>query len=155
MVPKNHDGEAVALTPLTVTTHRGSGLVAGDRLEAAMKVLVTTTGKSLDSPVDPRFGRAELFAVVETETNQLDIVTNDEARGALQGAGIQAAELAVRLGVQVVLTGHCGPKAFAALQAAGVQVVAGASGTVAQAIEALFSGKLQPTTSPDVRGHWA
>lgn len=119
-----------------------------------MKVLVTTTGKTLEAQVDPRFGRAELFAIVDTESQQLEVVQNDEARAASQGAGIQAAELAARLGVKAVITGHCGPKAFAALRAAGVDVVSGASGTVAQAVEAFKAGLLKPSTGADVQGHW-
>ncbi|NMB74208.1 MAG: dinitrogenase iron-molybdenum cofactor biosynthesis protein [Myxococcales bacterium] len=120
-----------------------------------MKVLLSTTGRELDSPLDPRFGRAELFAVVETESRRFEIVENAAARAALQGAGIQAAELAARLGVAAVITGHCGPKAFAALQAAGIQVVVGARGTVAQALEDFLAGRLRPATGADVQGHWA
>lgn len=120
-----------------------------------MKVLVTTTGKTLDARLDPRFGRAELFAVIDTDTNQFEVVSNNEAREASQGAGIQASELAARLGVKVVITGHCGPKAFAALKAAGIEVMSGASGTVAQAIEAFRTGRLKPASAADVGGHWA
>ena len=119
-----------------------------------MKILVTTTGRSLDAAVDPRFGRAELFALFDLDTDQLEIVDNRSGVEATQGAGIQAAELAARLGVDVVVTGHCGPKAFQALAAADIQVVAGASGTVAQSIDDYRSGRLQPATAPDVRGHW-
>jgi predicted Fe-Mo cluster-binding NifX family protein len=120
-----------------------------------MKVLVTTTGETMDATLDARFGRAELFAVVDTEGGELSVVRNDAARGALQGAGIQAAELASRLGVAAVITGHCGPKAFAALQAAGIAVVSGARGTVAQAVDAWRRGELKPASSADVEGHWA
>jgi predicted Fe-Mo cluster-binding NifX family protein len=119
-----------------------------------MKVLVSTTGRALDARLDPRFGRAELFAVVDVDTNQFEIVSNDAARDAMQGAGIQAAELAARLGVKVVITGHCGPKAFAALKAAGIEVLSGADGTVAQAIAAFKTGLLKPAAAPDVQGHW-
>lgn len=120
-----------------------------------MKVLLSTTGKELSSPIDPRFGRAMWFAVVETDTRQLEVVENAAARAALQGAGIQAAELAARLGVTAVITGHCGPKAFAALQGAGIRVVTGAQGTVTQALEDFLAGRLQTATGANVQGHWA
>lgn len=119
-----------------------------------MKVLVTTTGKTLDAHVDPRFGRAELFAVIDIDSNQLEVIRNDKARQATQGAGIQAAELAASLGVNVVITGHCGPKAFTALKAAGIEVVSGAEGTVAQSINDYRAGRLTPVTGADVKGHW-
>ena len=119
-----------------------------------MKVLVTTTGRSLESDVDPRFGRAALFALVDTATNTLEAVEANASRDAMQGAGIQAARLAAELGVKVVITGHCGPKAFQALTAAGIDVFAGASGSVADAVSAYGDGQLQRLAAPDVGGHW-
>jgi predicted Fe-Mo cluster-binding NifX family protein len=119
-----------------------------------MKLLVSTTGRQLDSAIDPRFGRALLFAIFDTDTGSLEVIDNRSGRDAAQGAGIQAAEVAARMGAQVVITGHCGPKAFEALTAAGIAVVAGASGSVADAIAAYRAGTLQATAAPDVRGHW-
>ncbi len=119
-----------------------------------MKILVTTTGTTIEANLDPRFGRAAMFALVDTDTGDLEVVQNHQGRNALQGAGIQAAEVAVRLGAKVVITGHCGPKAFSALSAAGIEVVSGANGTVVQALEAYRAGRLKPVSAPDVRGHW-
>ena len=58
------------------------------------------------------------------------------------------------LDVEGVITGHVGPKAFAALQAGGVKVYTGASGTVAEAVEQFKAGKLRATESANVEGHW-
>ena len=41
---------------------------------------------------------------------------------ATQGAGIQAAESVAWLGVETLITGHGGPKAFQVLSAAGIKV---------------------------------
>jgi predicted Fe-Mo cluster-binding NifX family protein len=60
----------------------------------------------------------------------------------------------VELGAAAVLTGHVGPKAFAALQAAGVKVYAGASGTVREAVERYKAGQLAETREPTVESHW-
>lgn len=119
-----------------------------------MKLLVTATGNTLDSAVDPRFGRARWFVVVDTDTNEVRAIDNAESRDAAQGAGIQAGEMAANSGAQVVLTGHCGPKAFRALRAAGIQLVIGASGTVREAVESYRAGALAPADEPDVEGHW-
>lgn len=119
-----------------------------------MKIMVSAKGRASDAPVDPRFGRAELFLVFDSETRSYSVVDNDAARGAMQGAGIQAAELAARLGADVVVTGHCGPNAFRALRAAGIRVASGAAGTVAEAVEAFLAGRLETSESPDVQGHW-
>ena len=73
---------------------------------------------------------------------------------AAQGAGIQAGRNVVELGVEAVITGHVGPKAFATLQAGGVKVYCGASGTVAEAVDQYKNGGLQAAPAPDVQGHW-
>jgi predicted Fe-Mo cluster-binding NifX family protein len=59
------------------------------------------------------------------------------------------------LRAEAVITGHCGPKAFRTLQAAGIQVVVGADGTVADAVEQFKSGELVPSDAADVESHWA
>ncbi len=120
-----------------------------------MKIAVTANGKTLDSPVDPRFGRAANFILVDTETGGFEVVDNAQNLNAAQGAGIQAGETVSKLGAEVVITGHCGPKAFRTLRAAGIQVLVGAQGTVAEAVEAFKAGKLKPTETADVDGHWA
>lgn len=120
-----------------------------------MRVLVTASGGSLDAEVDQRFGRAPQFVVVDLESGAVQCVENTQQRNAMQGAGIQSAQRAADLGVQVVITGHCGPKAFHALTLAGIQVVTGAAGKVAQAIDAYKAGALSVAASADVEGHWA
>jgi len=119
-----------------------------------MKVAVTSQGRELTSPVDPRFGRARYFILVDTETGQATAADNSQNLNAAQGAGIQAGRNVVELGAAAVITGHVGPKAFATLQAGGVRVYTGASGSVAEAIEQLKAGKLQQSTGADVEGHW-
>jgi predicted Fe-Mo cluster-binding NifX family protein len=119
-----------------------------------MKLVVTAQGADLHAPVDPRFGRAEYFLLVDTETSDFTSLNNAVNLNAAQGAGIQAARQVVELGAQGVLTGHVGPKAFAVLAAAGVAVYTGAAGTVAQALEQFQRGQLRPAQAADVEGHW-
>jgi predicted Fe-Mo cluster-binding NifX family protein len=119
-----------------------------------MKLVVTAQDSSLDSPVDPRFGRARYFLLVDTDTGQFTPHDNVQNLNAAQGAGIQAAQTVVRLGAEAVLTGSVGPKAFATLQAGQVAVYPGAAGTVRQAVEELRCGRLQPAARANVEGHW-
>ena len=119
-----------------------------------MKIAISASGASLDAPLDPRFGRAAQFIVLDGATGAFTVHDNTHNLNAAQGAGIQAAETVSRLGAEVVITGHCGPKAFRALQAAGIQVVTVATGTVREVFERFQKGKLQPATSADVEGHW-
>ncbi len=119
-----------------------------------MKLAVTSQGNNLQSPLDPRFGRAKYFIVVDTETGTFSAIDNAVNLNAAQGAGIQAGKRVAELGVEGLITGHVGPKAFSALQAAGVPIHTGAYGTVTEAIEQFKAGKLPAATSSDVEGHW-
>jgi predicted Fe-Mo cluster-binding NifX family protein len=119
-----------------------------------MKLAITTQGSEPNSPVDLRFGRARFFRIVDTETGQQTVVDNAEGVNAVQGAGTQAAQTLARHGVQTVLTGHVGPKAQSALQAANIQVYAVSAGTAEQAVQDFLAGRLQALTQADVRGHW-
>jgi len=120
-----------------------------------MKIVVTSHGTNLDSPVDARFGRAKHFLLVDTDTMQTTAHDNAQNLNAPQGAGIQAAQAVFRLGAGAVITGNVGPKAFTALQAAGIAVYLGASGTVKEAVEQFQAGRLQLADSANVVGHWA
>ena len=57
-----------------------------------MKIAVSAQGPDLNSPVDPRFGRAAYFIIYDTDSRGFDVLRNVENAGASQGAGIQAAQ---------------------------------------------------------------
>jgi predicted Fe-Mo cluster-binding NifX family protein len=116
-----------------------------------MKIIITAKGDDLEAAVDPR---AACFLLFDTRTRELQSIDNRQSLDAAQGAGVQAAQTVSGLGAEALLTGHCGPKAFRALQAAGVQIYTGASGTVGEAIAAFEEGRLQAAAAADVDGHW-
>lgn len=118
-----------------------------------MKICVTATAGSLDSQVDPRFGRCPYFVIVNSETMEFEAIPNT-ASGALGGAGIQAAQTVASKGVRVLITGNVGPNAFQGLSATGIKVVTGASGTVREVVEKYKRGELKETSAPTVRGHF-
>ena len=119
-----------------------------------MKVVVTSTGQDLSSAVDPRFGRARFFIVVDTDSGEFEVLDNEQNLNAAQGAGIQAARNVGETGAQAVVTGNIGPKAFAALSAMKVAIHTGASGTVAEAIEQFKAGGLEVAGGANVEGRW-
>jgi predicted Fe-Mo cluster-binding NifX family protein len=107
------------------------------------KIAVTSEGPSLDDQVDPRFGRAAGFVVVDLDTMDTQYIDNGQSQVMAQGAGIQAAELVARAGVSTLLTGYVGPKAFQALAAVGVKVGQNLEGlTVRQAVERFKLGQV-------------
>lgn len=112
-----------------------------------MKIAVSSTGQSLDSAVEPRFGRCPYFLIVNPATLEFEVVTNASAES-VGGSGIQAAQLIVAKGVPSVLTGRCGPNALQVLEKAGIQVVAGVRGLVLQAVQQFAAGSLK-SAPPD------
>lgn len=119
-----------------------------------MKIALSANGPDLEAQVDPRFGRAPYFLIVDPETLECEAVPNQTNLQAPQGAGIQAAALVARYKPAAVLTGHCGPKAFHTLEAAGIDVIVGVEGSVREAVEQYRQGRLKPAAAPDVHSHW-
>ena len=119
-----------------------------------MKIAVSASGPDLESRVDPRFGRAPYFLIVNPDTMEFEVVENRINLQAVQGAGIQAATLVARHQPAAVLTGHCGPKAYDTLAAAGIPVILGVAGAVREAVQQYQQGNLQAAAAPDVVGHW-
>jgi predicted Fe-Mo cluster-binding NifX family protein len=120
-----------------------------------MKIAVTAAGRQMTDNVDLRFGRAKFFLVVDTDTDEWTACDNTQNLNAAQGAGIQAAETVARLGAESVITGHVGPKAFRALNAAGITIFLSTKGTVADAVRKFKAGELQAASAANVDGHWA
>jgi predicted Fe-Mo cluster-binding NifX family protein len=118
-------------------------------------VVFTTSGESLDSPLDSRFGRAPKFLVYDLDTDTFRVIDNRQNLNAAQGAGIQSAEAVVRSGAACLVTGHCGPKAFRVLAAAGIRIFPTDAPTVAAALERYRAGALAEARTADVDGHWS
>jgi len=118
-----------------------------------MKICITSQGQSLDSEVDPRFGRAANFILLDTESMEFTVQANDNISGA-GGVGISSAKAIIDAGAQAVLTGNCGPNAERTLSAAGVKLYVGINGIVAKAVEKFKSGQFDPASGPSVESHF-
>ncbi|MFA7174289.1 MAG: NifB/NifX family molybdenum-iron cluster-binding protein [Kiritimatiellia bacterium] len=119
-----------------------------------MKIAFTTDGVDLTGEIDTRFGRAPKFLIFDTKSRAFEVVDNTQNLNAAQGAGIQSAETIVKLGANAVVTGHCGPKAYRALNAAGVKIYNTEIKNIEVALQAVESGALTPAADADVEGHW-
>ena len=106
------------------------------------KIAISAEGPTLEDWVDPRFGRAGGFVVVELPERKLDYIDNGASQMMAMGAGIETAERMASAGVEVVLSGYVGPKAFEALTAAGIKICQDVEGiTIGEAIENYVAGK--------------
>lgn len=117
-----------------------------------MKFAISSTGDTLTSKVEPRFGRCPYFIIYDDESEDLEVLDNG-AQSASGGAGVQAAQTIANSGAEVVLTGNVGPKALQTLEAAGISVYPGASGTVQESIAKYISGEMDSAAGPTVNSH--
>jgi len=114
-----------------------------------MKVAITSAGPGLDDAASLRFGRCPYFIFVDTETLDYEAVENSNA-AAGGGAGVQSAQLVVDRDVKTVLTGNCGPKAFAVFEAAEIPVLIHQGGSVRFVIEQFKAGAYKPANEANV-----
>ncbi|MBU4354586.1 MAG: dinitrogenase iron-molybdenum cofactor biosynthesis protein [Proteobacteria bacterium] len=112
-------------------------------------IAISTAEKSLDAPVEVRFGRARFFILVDPGTMEWEALENLPSLSANQMVGVRTAERLVRKNIQTIMTGKCGSKAFAELKLAGVQVILDTKGTVRQALDSLIRGEVSPATGPN------
>lgn len=76
-----------------------------------MKILFTARGTDWDAQPDNRFGRGKYFLLYDEEHDKLTAHSNEENVHAGHGAGIQAAQKAIDLGAEVIISAELGPKA--------------------------------------------
>src|SRR4030042_6263851 len=112
-----------------------------------MRICITSEGNTLDSKVDGRFGRCQYFIIADPDTLEFEAVGNPNVES-MGGAGIQSAQLVASKQIKAVVTGNVGPNAFQTLQAAGIEVFTGASGTVKEVIEKYKKGGFKAASSP-------
>jgi len=118
-----------------------------------MKIAISATGPTLDAEVDPRFGRCQHFIIADTETDEFEAVDNSSATAA-GGAGISAAQMVVKKGVEAVLTGNCGPNAHGVLASAKVKIITGVSGKIKDAIAEYKLGTYSAAQQANVPDHF-
>jgi len=118
-----------------------------------MKIAFSSTGRDLDSEIDPRFGRCAYFLIVNPDDMGFEAFEN-ESVSLGGGAGIQSAQFVASKGAKVIITGNVGPNAIRTLNAAGLEVIVGVSGPVREATERYKRGELSPTDQASVPGHF-
>jgi predicted Fe-Mo cluster-binding NifX family protein len=94
-----------------------------------VRLAFTTNGNTAEDPIEPTFGRCRNFLVVDTGTGEVTVVPNPGG-AAGGGAGVKAAETLAELKIDTLITGNVGLNARPLLQAAGISIVAGRSGSI-------------------------
>jgi predicted Fe-Mo cluster-binding NifX family protein len=125
-------------------THSGGGEAPASTYTEFSRLAVPANDESgLSALMDPRFGRAQCFLVVDVESGEVVQTINNDTASSAHGAGIGAAGLIARAGVDVVVAGRFGPKAEQALRAAGIELRTAPEGlTVGQILDEVKGGAL-------------
>ncbi len=118
-----------------------------------MKIAISSSGKNLDSALDPRFGRCAWFVVIDPADMSYEAFDNQNAAQS-SGAGIQAAQFLADKNVSAVITGHVGPNAVQTLSAAGIEIFSQQQGTIREVVERYKNKGLNPTTQSTVGRHF-
>jgi len=114
-----------------------------------MKIGISSTGKDMNSQIDPRFGRCAYFMIIETDDMSFEAFEN-EYRSLGGGAGIQAANFIHSKDVKFVLTGNCGPNAMNVFSECKIQVITDQAGLINDAAERFKNGELTSFVAPAV-----
>ncbi len=113
-----------------------------------MRICVATSGSGgLEDIVSPVFGRCPTFTIVDIENGEIKNVRilPNQASYASSGAGIQAAQIVVNEGCNVIIAGSIGPNSFQVLSMGRVDMRESPPISVKDAINAYLGGKLPPS----------
>jgi predicted Fe-Mo cluster-binding NifX family protein len=109
-----------------------------------MKLCVPTMGKrGLDEQVGEHFGRVPTYTIVDTETNEVEVMDNISEH--MGGRGYPP-QIIVKTGAEVMLCSNLGRRAIAMFEDLGIMVYVGAYGTVRDAVQMWKEGQLQAAT---------
>jgi predicted Fe-Mo cluster-binding NifX family protein len=119
------------------------------------KVAITVQSKDgLKSLLDPRFGRAEVFLIVDEVSGEVITALNNANTAAAHGAGTGAAAVMNANQVDLVISGRFGPKAFQSLEAFQIEMWSAPEGLSAEEVLTRYkAGTLQRVSGATNPGH--
>ena len=117
-----------------------------------MKIAISARGPNSYSDVDERFGRAYWFLIYDDEDGSWMPIDNSANREKAKGAGSSTAEMLKEFGVEQVLTGETGPKAYRVLSQAGINICHGMVGVVRDVLEDWRNDSVEPARAANESG---
>ncbi len=88
-----------------------------------MKVAITSTGNTLDSLLDQRFGRCAYFVIYDIESKAIEYIPNPN-KEATGGAGPSSVQLVASRDVKKIISGEFGVKIKPLLDSLKIQIIA-------------------------------
>ena len=90
--------------------------------DISMKVAITSTGNTLESKLDERFGRCSFFVIYDTETKGMEFLPNPNI-DAEEGAGPASVQLVALRNVKKIVSGEFGLKIKSLLDSLKIQMI--------------------------------
>ncbi len=87
-----------------------------------MKVAITSTGNSLESKLDSRFGRCSYFVIHDLESGSTEFIPNPNKEH-VEGAGPASVQLVAAKGVGKVVSGEFGAKVKGIFDSLQIQLI--------------------------------
>lgn len=109
------------------------------------KILVASSGNTLDAKVSGRFGHASYFLAVDPATMDYE---------AFQGVGKDESPEVMRhiqSGIRNVIVGNIGPANYDELRACGCKVYLCRNMQVDEAVQKVYRGEIQPMDAPTLK----
>ena len=112
-----------------------------------MKIAISSTGKTLESEIDPRFGRCGYFLIVEIKDKKIKEfkAIENTAKAQMGGAGVTAGEIVANEKVDAVITTNLGPRAISVFSQFKIKVYSG-KGKIQDVVQDFIKGKLKVLT---------
>ena len=113
-----------------------------------MKICVPTIGKKgLDELVGKSFEKVPTYTIIDTKNNEVSVIDNTSEHLDDQS---NLLEIIAQTNANMVLCGDLSRKAKAMIKKLEIRAFIGASGTVKEAIQLLWDGKLQEVTNEKI-----
>lgn len=87
-----------------------------------MKIAITSTGDTVNSTIDSRFGRCTFFAIHDTETKSTEFFINP-SKEAQEGAGPAAVQFVAAHKVSKIVSGEFGMKIKSLLESLNIEMI--------------------------------
>ena len=87
-----------------------------------MRIVITSTGNSLESTIDPRFGRCAYFVVYDTESKSVEFLPNPNIE-VEEGAGPASVQIVASRNVNKIVSGEFGMKIKSLLDSLKIQMI--------------------------------
>ncbi len=87
-----------------------------------MKAAITSSGNSVESALDQRFGRCKFFIIYDTESKAMEIIPNPNEH-VEEGAGPASVQIVASRGVEKIVSGEFGARIKSLLDSLKIQMI--------------------------------